>query len=145
MIQSQRLSTSRVCTIALLVSLLAVIVCTASSDALYALFFFASCSPGVFIFTIVYCYVLLALEARGMLYPNVFFRFMTPFLFFSLTIWLFSYKEYLSDFQQYSASEYLNIYMDFSFDFLLPMGLCIGLISIMLPPVKEEETVLADS
>ncbi|NQX38662.1 hypothetical protein SAMN05421820_101693 [Pedobacter steynii] len=141
MIKSQRLSTSRVCTIALLVSLLAIIVCTASSDSLYALFFFASCSPGVFIFTIVYCYVLLALEARGFLYPNVFFRFMTPFLFFSLAMWVFSYTEYVSDFQQYSVSEYLNIYMDFSFDFLLPMGLCMALVSIMLPPVKEEERV----
>jgi len=145
MIKSQRLSTSRVCTIALLVSLLAIMVCTASSDSLYALFFFASCSPGVFIFTIIYCYVILALEARGILYPNVFFRFMTPFLFFSLTIWLFSYTEYVSDFQQYSIAEYLDIFMDFSFDFLLPMGLCMGLISIMLPPAKKEETVLPDS
>ncbi|RQO69530.1 hypothetical protein DBR43_15760 [Pedobacter sp. KBW06] len=128
-----------------MVSLLAVIVCTASSDSLYALFFFASCSPGVFIFTIIYCYVILALEARGILYPNVFFRFMTPFLFFTLLSWLFLYPGYLSDFQQYSVAEYLDIFMDFSFDFLLPMGLCMGLISIMLPPVGKEETGLPDS
>lgn len=139
----QRLSASRVCTIALLVSLLAIIVCTASSDSLYALYFFGSCSPGVFIFTIIYCFVILALEARGILFPNVFFRFATPFLFFSLIIWWFVCDGYVSDFQQYTLKEYMGRFMGFAFDFLLPMGLCMGLVSLMLPIAKEEEETMA--
>ncbi|MFC3561409.1 hypothetical protein [Pedobacter jamesrossensis] len=100
-------------------------------------------TPGVFIGVVVWCYLLLVLESAKIIAPHFVFRFLVPFLFFSLLIWVIGNivdEPIISAFQAYSFKEYVGYFFEFMKSAVMILGsIFFVLATLFTLLVKKEE------
>ncbi|TDG35619.1 hypothetical protein EZJ43_13450 [Pedobacter changchengzhani] len=85
--------------------------------------FFAT--PGVFVGIFVWCYMMMIFEVTGIIAPHFLFRFLVPFLLFSLVFWVFANvgeDPIISSFQNYTFKEYIGYFLEFMKNASLILG-----------------------
>ena len=97
----------------------------------YGGLFLVLITPAVFIGVFIWCYIMLLLESYKIIAPHFIFRFLVPFLFFTLIFWLFANigeDPIISSFQNYTFNEYIWYF----FDFIKDAGLILGSLFLVL-------------